>query len=200
MAKKEKMFKKDEEFEQRIVDLARVTRVVAGGKRMRFRATLAIGDKRGRVGMGVAKGADVTIAVNKAFNQAKKQLIRVPIVKETIPHEIHVKYKAAKILLKPAPQGTGIKVGGAVRIVCELAGITNIRGKILGSNNKISNLRAALFALQNFKKSIKDNKNEGTDSMGPKVENLENNQDNSDKKERISIKEKIKGLIKKEDK
>jgi small subunit ribosomal protein S5 len=120
---------------------------------MRFRATLAIGDKKGRVGMGVAKGADVTSSVNKAFNQAKKKLIKVTIVNETIPHQSLIKYKAAKILLKPAPKGTGIKVGGAVRIVCELAGIANIRGKILGSNNKISNLRAALIALQSFKKS-----------------------------------------------
>ncbi|MCX6740589.1 MAG: 30S ribosomal protein S5 [Candidatus Parcubacteria bacterium] len=201
MPKREKMYKKDEEFEQRIVDLARVTRVVAGGKRMRFRATLAIGDKRGRVGMGVAKGADVTIAVNKAFNQAKKQLIHVPIVNETIPHEIHVKYKAARILLKPAPKGTGIKVGGAVRVVCELAGITNVRGKILGSNNKISNLRAALFALQNFKKGNKEGKQEiKGDTIEFKTANSEKNQDNEVKKEKVSIKEKIKGLIKKEDK
>ena len=200
MPKRERMQKKDEEFEQRIVDLARVTRVTSGGKRMRFRATLAIGDKKGRVGMGVAKGADVSIAVNKAFNQAKKKLIKVPIINETIPHQALIKYKAAKILLKPAPRGTGIKVGGAVRIICELAGLTNIRGKILGSNNKISNLRAALIALQSFKKTAKtDNQHNQT---GPeiikeavKTENKKIEAVNPEPKK--SLKEKFKSFIKK---
>ncbi len=190
------MPKKDEEFEQRIVALDRVTRVVAGGKRMRFRATLAIGDKKGRVGMGVAKGADVTIAVNKAFNKAKKNLIRVPTVNETIPHQIIVKYKAANILLKPAPRGTGIKVGGAVRIICELAGIANIRGKILGSNNKISNLRAVLIALQSFKKNERSQQPEAGSEIKDKIE-IKPEIKEAEKK---SFKEKIKNFIKKEDK
>jgi small subunit ribosomal protein S5 len=195
MAKKERFQKKDEEFEQRIVDLARVTRVTSGGKRMRFRATLAIGDRKGRVGMGVAKGADVTIAVNKAFNQAKKNLIKVTMVNETIPHQTMIKYKAAKILLKPAPKGTGIKVGGAVRIVCELAGIANIRGKILGSNNKINTLQAALMALQSFKTKVK------TDNQAIKADLPEKNPTENLKTEtKVSFKDKIKGLIKKEDK
>lgn len=187
------MQKKDEEFEQRIVDLARVTRVTSGGKRMRFRATLAIGDKKGRVGMGVAKGADVTIAVNKAFNQAKKNLIKVPIINETIPHQTLIKYKAAKILLKPAPKGTGIKVGGAVRIICELAGLENVRGKILGSNNKISTLRAALIALQSFKHSGKEKKLETDKSEGKKNEV-------ASPEPKKSLTEKFKSFIKKEDK
>lgn len=198
MQNREKFQKKDEEFEQRIVDLARVTRVTSGGKRMRFRATLAIGDKKGRVGMGVAKGADVTISVNKAFNQAKKKLIKVAIVNETIPHQVLVKYKAAQILLKPAPQGTGIKVGGAVRIVCELAGIANIRGKILGSNNKISNLRAALMALQNFKETgkSKGQSDIDADKKAKQAEGIETRNQGNKK----SFKDKIKSLIQKEDK
>jgi len=152
MARKNfKEFKKDEEYEQRIIDLARVTRVTAGGKRMRFRACLGIGNKKGRVGIGIAKGADVTIAITKAFNQAKKRLITVSLINETIPHAVFVKYKAAQILLKPARKGTGVKVGGAVRIICELAGIANITGKILGSKNKINNVKAAILALQSFK-------------------------------------------------
>jgi small subunit ribosomal protein S5 len=203
MQKRERMQKKDEEFEQRIVDLARVTRVTSGGKRMRFRATLAIGDKKGRVGMGVAKGADVTIAVNKAFNQAKKNLIKVPIVNETIPHQALIKYKAAKILLKPAPKGTGIKVGGAVRIICELAGVANIRGKILGSNNKISTLRAALIALQSFKQSGKvKNQTDWQDrEKNNEAVKLENKKVEGFKQEsKKSFTEKIKSFIKKEDK
>jgi small subunit ribosomal protein S5 len=203
MQKRERMQKKDEEFEQKIVDLARVTRVTSGGKRMRFRATLAIGDKKGRVGMGVAKGADVTIAVNKAFNQAKKNLIKVQIVNETIPHQALIKYKAAKILLKPAPKGTGIKVGGAVRIICELAGIENIRGKILGCNNKISTLKAALIALQSFKQSGKNKNQADEQNREKRVEAVKTENKKAEVAEqgtKKSLTEKFKSFIKKEDK
>ncbi|KKR08542.1 MAG: 30S ribosomal protein S5 [Parcubacteria group bacterium GW2011_GWC2_39_14] len=143
--------KEPQEFEQKIVDLARVTRVMAGGKRMRFRACVALGDKKGRVGFGLAKGADVTIAVTKAVNKAKKDLIQIPIINETIPHQIVFKKGAALILLKPAPKGTGIKAGGAMRIVLELAGVPNVVGKILGTNNKVSNVKALIEALTSFK-------------------------------------------------
>jgi len=143
--------KAEKEFEQKIIDLARVTRVMAGGKRMRFRATVAIGDRNGTVGLGTAKGADVTIAINKAVSQAKKALIIVPIVKETIPNQVTIKYKASKILLKPAPAGTGVKVGGVARMIIDLSGIPNIVGKILGSNNKINISRSVMKALTSFK-------------------------------------------------
>jgi small subunit ribosomal protein S5 len=143
--------KREEEFEQRVLDVARVTRVMAGGKRMKFRVCLAIGDRKGRVGIGIAKGADVTIAVGKAFAKAKKAVITVPLANGTIYHPLEVKYKAARILLKPAKRGTGVKAGGAVRILCELAGIENITSKILGSNNKINNAKATLLAFQGFK-------------------------------------------------
>lgn len=139
-----------EEFEQKIIDLARVTRVMAGGKRMRFRACVVIGNKRGQIGYAVAKGADVTLAVNKAVTKAKKHLLTVTMHKETIPHEVRVKYKAASIILKPAPLGTGIKAGGAVREVLALSGIPNIVAKIIGSNNKINNVKATFFALQSL--------------------------------------------------
>ena len=142
-----KNYKQQPEFEQRILDLARVTRVMAGGKRLRFRATVALGDKKGKVGWGVAKGADVTIAVNKAVNQAKKNMFKVNLVNETIPHEVTVKFKAAKILIKPAVKGRGIIAGGAARTIFELAG-----GKILGrTNNKITNVQAVFKALQSLK-------------------------------------------------
>src|SRR3989338_6581507 len=125
--KKLKIRKEQPEFEQQIVDLARVTRVMAGGKRMRFRACVVIGDKKGRVGWAVAKGADVTIAVNKAVAKAKKNMIKVIFVKDTIPHQVEVKFKAAKLMLKPAVAGTGIIAGGAARSVLEMAGTGNSR-------------------------------------------------------------------------
>lgn len=139
---------RDKEWEQKIVDLARVTRVTAGGKRMRFRACILIGNKKGQVGVGVAKGADVSIAVNKATNQAHKNIIDVPIVKHgTLPHHIIMKYKAAIVMLKPAPKGSGIIAGGVVRQVLELAGVSDAVSKVMGSKNKINNVRATLDAL-----------------------------------------------------
>jgi small subunit ribosomal protein S5 len=135
------------EFEQKTIEIARVTRVVAGGKRMRFRATVAIGDQKGRVAVGIAKGSDVSNAIQKAVTAAKKQMIRVPIVNDTIPHEIRVKFGASLIMLKPAPKGTGVIAGGPVRTVMELAGVKNVVSKILGSPNKINNVYALMLAL-----------------------------------------------------
>lgn len=139
------------EYDQKIIDLARVTRVMAGGKRMRFRATVVIGDRKGKVAVGTAKGADVSIAINKAVTQAKKNFITVPLVKETIPHEVNVKYKASKVLLKPARVGTGIKAGGVVRVILDLAGVPNVVAKILGSKNKINIARSVIKGLSSFK-------------------------------------------------
>ncbi len=141
------------EFEQSIIDLARVTRVMAGGKRMRFRACVAIGDGKGKVGIGIAKGADVTLAINKAVNRAKKKMIVVPIVNETIPHEIREKFKAARIMLKPAPSGTGVKAGGTMRVLLELAGVPNVVGKMMGTGNKVTNVKATMNAFERLKKS-----------------------------------------------
>lgn len=144
------------EFDQRILELARVTRVTQGGKRMRFRSCVILGDHKGRVGFGVAKGADVQQSVAKSATQAKKRMITVPLVKGTIPHAVSMKFAAAKILIKPAPNGTGIKAGGAVRVVLELAGIPNVVAKILGSKNKINNTKATMMALQKLRKLAKD--------------------------------------------
>lgn len=144
--------REQEEFEQRIVDIARVTRVMAGGKRMRFRTCVAIGNKKGQVAIGLAKGKDVTIGITKAVAKAKKNIINVPIVNDTIPHEIYQKFGAAKILFKPARKGRGIIAGGAVRIVLELSGIKNITSKILGTNNKVNNVKCTIEALQNLKR------------------------------------------------
>jgi small subunit ribosomal protein S5 len=137
-----------EEFEQKILDLARVTRVMAGGKRMRFRACVVIGDRKGKVGLALAKGKDVTIAISKAVAKARKNMITVPFVNETIPFTVEEKFKAAKVLLKPAKKGKGIIAGGALRIVLELAGVPNVVAKILGTNNQVTNAKAIMAALK----------------------------------------------------
>ena len=139
---------KDDEFDQKLIDIARVTRVMAGGKRMSFRACVVIGDRKGKVGMGLRKGADVAIAINKAVTAAKKQLIDVRTVNGTIPEQVVVKFKAAKVLLKTASEGTGVIAGGAVRSVIELAGIKNVVSKMLGSKSKINNVLATLKGLE----------------------------------------------------
>lgn len=144
--------KEPEEFEQKIVDLARVTRVMAGGKRMRFRACVVIGDKKGRVAVGLAKSADVSEAIAKAVEQAKKQVVNVQIIKGTIAHEIKYKYGAGLVLLKPAKQGSGIIAGGPVRIVLELAGLNNVVSKIMGTNNPVTNVKCVIEALKSLKR------------------------------------------------
>jgi len=140
------------EFDQHIADLARVTRVTRGGKQLSFRCCVLIGDRKGRVGYGVEKGKDVQIAVEKAVKHAKKNLINVPTVHDTIPHQVHAKFKAAKVMLKPAPKGSGIIAGSVIRTVLEFAGVPNASAKMLGkTNNKIANIKATFEALQSFK-------------------------------------------------
>lgn len=149
---KSKFKREKPEFDQQIADLARVTRVTKGGKQLSFRATVLIGDRRGRVGYGIDKGKDVQLAVEKAVNQAKKNLIFVPLRKETIPHRVIAKVKAAKVMMKPAPRGSGVIAGGAVRTVLELAGVPNVSAKMIGkTGNKMNNIKAAFKALQSFK-------------------------------------------------
>jgi len=158
------------EFEQKILDLARVTRVTAGGKRMSFRCALVIGDKKGRVGFGVAKGADVQIAIEKAYKQAKKNVITVPLVNETIPHVVRVKFGAAQVMLKPAPAGTGLKAGGAMRMVLEFAGVPNAVSKILNSSNKINIAKATLEAIQQLRTVEKPVNKTASDAKAEKGE------------------------------
>jgi small subunit ribosomal protein S5 len=143
------------DFEQKVVEIKRVTRVVAGGKRMRFRALVVIGDKKGKVGVGVRKGTDVTEAVQKAVNSAKKAMISVNIVNDTIPHEMKFKYKSSVVFLKPARPGTGVIAGGAIRQVLDLVGVKNVLSKMLGSSNKINNVMATYTALSKMKARTK---------------------------------------------
>jgi len=143
---------KRDEFESKLLDLARVTRVAAGGRRFRFRAVMVAGNKAGKVGVGVAKGTDVVQAIEKATRMAKKNLITVPIVKDTIPHEISAKFGPARILLRPQKKGRGLVAGGTVRVICNLAGIKNVSSKILSkTGNKLNNAKATIEALKKLK-------------------------------------------------
>ncbi len=137
----------ESDYEEKNIEVSRVTRVTKGGKRMRFRVLAVIGNHKGRVGFGVAKGLDVAAAMSKATTKARKSLITVPIVHETIPHPVWIKHGAAQLVMKPAPKGTGVKAGGPVRSVLELAGVPNVTAKILGTTNKISNVKAVFDAL-----------------------------------------------------
>jgi len=144
---------KKEEFKERVLDMRRVTRVVAGGKRFRFRCTIVLGDERGRVGIGVAKGVDVQQAIAKAKAAGKKNIITIPLKDmRTIAHQVDAKYSAAKVLLKPASQGHGLRAGGAVRFVLAFAGIKDATAKILGRTpNKLTNAMATMEALKMLK-------------------------------------------------
>ncbi len=139
------------DYEEKNLEIARVTRVTQGGKRMRFRALSVIGNRKGRVGFGLAKGLDVAASTSKAVTQARKSLVNVPLMNETIPHAVSAKFGAARVLLMPAPKGTSVKAGGAVRTVLELAGIPNVVSKMMGSSNKINNVKATFLALKKLR-------------------------------------------------
>ena len=152
-ARGEKQHRERPEYEQKLVDLRRVARVVAGGRRFNFRATVAMGNRRGEVSIASAKGADTASAIEKAFKRAKKRIIKVLITKEgTIPHEVRAKYAASEVILKPTYKGRGILAGGPIRVICDLAGIRDVTGKILSrSSNKLNNALATMAALQKLR-------------------------------------------------
>jgi small subunit ribosomal protein S5 len=151
---------KDSEWQERVVQIRRVTKVVKGGKKLSFRAILVIGNEKGQVGVGVGKASDVIGAVKKAVTDAKKQLVVVPMNKDSsIPHIIYGRSGAAKVIMRPSAPGSGVIAGGSVRTILELAGVKNILAKQLGSNNPLNNARAAadaLFKLRTFVQVSKD--------------------------------------------
>lgn len=151
------------EFDQKTLALDRVTRVTAGGKRMSFRAAVVVGDKKGRVGLGVAKGADVQIAMDKAYRVGKKHMVKIPMVEDTIPHMVLMKFGSAEVLIKPAPRGTGLKSGGAARVIFELAGVPNVVSKVLNSSNKLNIAKATLAAIEQLRAPSKSS----TDAAPP---------------------------------
>ncbi len=144
--------REEKEFKEVTVLIRRVNRVTAGGRQLRFSVLIAIGDENGRVGVGLGKAGEVSEAINKAINSAKKNLIDVCLTPtKTIPHAVQAKYKASEVLLMPASEGTGVIAGSFVRTICELAGIQNILSKSIGSSNKISGVQATLKALSQLR-------------------------------------------------
>lgn len=140
------------EWENKVIDVRRVTRVVAGGKRFKIRIVVVLGNRLGKVAVGIDKGGDFSQAIDKATREAKRNIIEIPFVNDTIPHEVSAKYKAASVLIKPAAKGVGIIAGGAVRTVLDLAGVKNVTAKILSrSGNKLNNARAAISALKKLR-------------------------------------------------
>ena len=159
----------EKQFDERTLHIDRVARVVKGGRRFRFRALVVVGDRKQRVGIGLAKGTDVTMAVNKATDVAKKNMVKVSLYKDTLPHEVEARVGGAHILLKPASAGTGLIAGGVIRSILEVAGVHNALSKSLGSSNKANTSYATIKALEELvpskdwitstnKKSTKDKK------------------------------------------
>lgn len=142
--------REEKAFEEIVIGIDRVARVVKGGRRFRFKALVVVGDKKGKVGVGVSKGADVQVAVQKATDVAKKHLIHVPILNGTIPHDVEVKLSGARVLLKPAAPGTGVIAGGVVRNIIAVSGINNLLSKSLGSSNKVNIAYATIEALKSL--------------------------------------------------
>ena len=142
-------------FDTQLLDLARVTRVTKGGRKFRFRATVITGDGKGKVGIGMSKSMDVASAIEKATKRAKKNLIEVVFYKDTIPHAVEAKFGASRVILRPQTAGRGLVAGGAVRVICEKAGIKNISAKFISrSGNKLNNAKATIKALTMLKKPI----------------------------------------------
>jgi len=149
------MVQEEKQFDERVAHIDRVARVVKGGRRFRFRALVIVGDHKGRIGVGIAKGADVTAAVTKATEVAKKSLVTISLYKGTVPHEAEAKVSGAHILIKPASAGTGLIAGGVVRTILEIAGVGNALSKSLGSSNKTNVAYATIAALQSIQPASK---------------------------------------------
>lgn len=171
------------EFFEKVVQVNRVSKKTKGGDKRSLSVLVVVGDRKGRVGVGLGKAADVQSAVRKAAAYAKKHLVTVPLIDgRTLPHDVFTKLGAAKILMKPAPKGTGVIAGGAVRVVVEAAGVRDIVSKILGTSNKASNVYAALDALKKVKAIDDVVPSQGEIKASAKEEKQENKKDSKSKK------------------
>lgn len=142
-----KFRQENKEYQEKVVKIRRVSKKTTGGNYVTFSALVVVGDRKGKVGIGLGRSLEVPPAIQKAISYAKKHMINVPMRNKTIPHEVRVKFRAARILLKPAPEGTGLKVGSVTRVILDLAGVENASGKIIGSRNQIVNTYAVMKAL-----------------------------------------------------
>lgn len=192
-----KMFNKREEktqkeYEEKVIQVDRVTRVTKGGQRLRFRSLVAIGNRAGKIGLGIGKAQEVAGSIQKAVKKAKKNIIKIDITNDTIPHELRVKYKSALLMLKPAPRGTSIIAGGTVRSILELVGIKNVVSKTFGSANKINNAMATIIALQGIrlieKNSVINKNTTDKNKETSKPTEIINQNQNIDKKDLKSTK------------
>lgn len=143
--------REEREFEEKVVQVRRVCKVVTGGKRLGFRVLTVVGDRKGRVGMGIGKASDVSVAIRKGVEAAKKNMVSVPMVSNTIPHDVIGKLGASRVLLRPATSGRGVIAGGAVRVVLELAGVRDVVAKSIGSSSAINSAKATIDALQSLR-------------------------------------------------
>ncbi len=149
--REEKKQSNEVKLEEKVLLVRRVSKKIPGGNYVTFSALVAVGDKQGRVGIGLGRALEVPPAIQKGLNYAKKHMIKVKIKNNTLPHEVMLKYKSARILLKPAPPGTGLKVGSVARVILDLVGVSNASGKIIGSRNQIVNAYAVIKALKILK-------------------------------------------------
>lgn len=143
--------KEENKLEEKVLLIRRVSKKIPGGNYVTFSALVVVGDKKGGVGVGIGRGLEVPPAIQKAINYARKHMVHIPIYNGSIPHQVSIKYKASKILLKPAPEGTGLKIGSVARTIFNLAGVYNASGKIIGSRNQIANTYAVIEALKKLK-------------------------------------------------
>lgn len=183
------MKKEAKEFDEEVVQIDRVTRVVKGGRKMRFRATVVIGNRKGRVGIGIGKSHEVTGAIQKAISKAKKHMLTVKLDGSTIPHRISLKFKSAKVLLMPAGPGTGLIAGSSIRQVLELAGIKDILSKSLGTSNKVNTTKVAFNALKLLRTTPRMQKrNQQTAALKTKIAPAQTKPDIQEKTETIAVK------------
>ncbi len=170
---------KNDEIESKLLDLSRVERMTGGGRRLRFRAVVVVGNKSGRVGVAVAKATDVTQAIEKATKLGKKNMINVPIVNDTIPHSSEARFRAAQVLLKPQSKGRGLVAGGTTKVICELAGIKNISAKSISrTGNELNNAKATILALKKIRSKTKERVEEESIKTEEKDADISNQTEN----------------------
>ena len=180
--KNQKFQRREKKYESKLLDLARVSHTREGGRRMSFRAVMVIGDGKGKIGVGVASGSDVSKGIKKATKMAERNIITIPIINGTIPHQVEAKYSAARVLIKPQRARRGLVAGGTVRIMCSLAGIQDVSSKVLGTTrNKLNNARAVIKAFKKLR-GVKVNASE--EKVDEKKESAVKTEKVVDKKEK----------------